>query len=148
MRFRFSLETVLRLRRSLEDNERLRLQTLLGERAQLERDISETGASRRALSERLNGSLRQELLSGAELHFALQRLTACDFQSARLNASRVTLSQQIERQQAALLRRRLDRKVLEQLREGQLGRYESETQHREQARIEELFLLRRGKRSS
>ena len=87
-------------------------------------------------------------MSAAELHFAVQRLAACDLQTARLNASLNALHQQIERQQEVLLRRRLDHKVLEQLRTGQLTRFESEQQHRAQSQIEELFLLRRERRAT
>jgi len=147
MGFRFSLETVLRLRRSQEDGERLRLQSLLSERAQLQTRISETIASRAALGDNLNGLLKNESLSGGEMQFAVQRRSACDLQVARLNASVATLSQQIERQQAVLLRRRIDRKVLEQLRTRQLSRYEAEAQRRAQSQIEELFLLRRERKS-
>jgi flagellar export protein FliJ len=143
MGFRFSLETVLRLRRSLEDGERLRLQTLLVDRAQLQTRIGETIASRAALGGKLNTSLQQQTLCGGEMQFAVQRVRACDLQSARLNASLATLAQQIEHQQAALLRRRIDRKVLEQVRERQLARYDAETQHRAQSQVEEMFLLRR-----
>ena len=142
MAFRFSLETVLRLRCSLEDNERLRLQTLLAERAHLERAIGETTSIHVALAAKLKTSLRQEEPTGGEMHFALQRLSACDLQAARLRASRDSLTQHIERQQAVLLRCRRDRKVLEQLRTGQQTRYESEQQHRAQLQVEELFLLR------
>ena len=148
MGFRFTLETVLRLRRSLEDSERLRLQSLLSERAQLQTRISETIASRAALGDNLNALLKNESLSGGEMQFAVQRRSACDLQVARLNASVATLSQQIERQQALLLRRRIDRKVLEQLRTRQLSRYEAEAQRRAQSQIEELFLLRRERKSS
>jgi len=148
MGFRFTLETVLRLRRSLEDSERMRLQSLLSERAQLQTRISETIASRAALGDNLNALLKNESLSGGEMQFAVQRRRACDLQVARLNASVATLSQQIERQQAVLLRRRIDRKVLEQLRTRQLSRYEAEAQRRAQSQIEELFLLRRERKSS
>lgn len=144
MGFRFSLESVLRIRRSLEDGERLRLQTMLVQRAQLEREISQTSASRSALGANLKASLQKELLLGSEMQFALQRLRACDLQSARLHGSVTTLTQQIERQQAELLRRRIDRKVLEQLRERQLRSYEIDTQRRTQSQVEELFLLRRA----
>jgi flagellar export protein FliJ len=148
MGFRFSLETVLRLRRSLEDNERLRLQSLLVNRAQLDRAIDETTASRTAVDENLKQSLGKGTLPGGEMHFVGQRLAACDLQSVRLNASRANLTQQIELQQVVLLRRRLDRKVLEQLRQRQLARYEADAERRTQAQIEELFLLRRERKNN
>ncbi len=145
MGFRFSLQTVLRLRRSLEDGERLRLQTLLVDRAQLQTRIGETITSRAALGAKLNTSLQQQTLSGGEMQFAGQRLRACDLQSARLNASVAAVTQQIERQQALLLRRRIDRKVLEQVRERQLTRYEADIERRTQSQVEEMFLLRRAR---
>lgn len=148
MGFRFSLETVLRLRRSLEDGERLRLQRLLFDRAQLQTRAGETTASRAALGATLKTSLQQEALSGGEMHFAMQRARACELQSERLNASLASLAQQIERQQALLLRRRLDRKVLEQVRQGQKTGYEADIQRRTQSLIEELFLFRRRWKSN
>jgi len=145
MGFRFSLETVLRLRRSLEDSERLRLQTLLAGRSQLQREIGKTTESRAAIDEKLKASLQQERLPGSEMQFAGQRLTACDLQTSRLHLSVATVTQQVERQQSLLLSRRIDRKVLEQLRERQLAHYEAEAQHRDQSQVEETFLLRRAR---
>ena len=145
MGFRFNLETLLRLRRSLEDGERLRLQTLLAGRSQLQREIGKTTESRAVIEEKLKASLQQETLSGSEMQFTGQRLTACDLQTAHLHLSVATVTQQIERQQALLLRRRIDRKVLEQLRERQLADYEAEAQHRAQSQVEEMFLLRRAR---
>ena len=144
MGFRFSLETVLRLRQSLEDSERLRLQMLLADRAELQEEIGETAASRAAVGHKLKAALQRENPPAGELHFAAQRERACGLQSARLSASLATVMQQIERQQTVLLRRRIDRKVLEQLRERQLSRYEVETRRRTQSQIEELFLLRKA----
>ena len=143
MGFRFSLETVLRLRRSLEDGERLRLQTLLAERAQLQTRISETGTSHAALITKLKASLTEQALPSGEMHFSLQRARACELQNARLNASLVPLAQHIEGQQASLVRRRIDRKVLEQVRERQRSRYEADANRRTQSQLEEIFLLRR-----
>ena len=146
MGFRFSLETVLRLRRSLEDSERLRLQTLLAGRSQLQREIRKTAEFHAAVDEKLKTSLQQQALSGSEMQFAGQRLTACDLQTARLHVSVATVTQQIERQQSLLLRRRIDRKVLENLRERQQADYEAEAQHRAQSQVEEMFLLRRARK--
>jgi flagellar export protein FliJ len=145
MGFRFSLETVLRLRRSLEDGERLRLQSLLADRAQLQTQIREISVSRATLGEKLKASLQHEPLSGSEMQFAGQRVCACDLQAARLHAAVAMVTQQIERQQSLLLRRRLDRKLLENLRERQLLSYEAETRRRAQSQLEELFLLRRAR---
>ena len=143
MAFRFSLETVLRLRRSLEDGERLRLQSLLAGRAQLQSTMNETAASRSKIGHELSQCVGRQALPAAEMQFAVQRLAACDTHSARLHASILNLSQQIERQQAMLLRRRIDRKVLEQLRAQKLETHEKEAERREQTRMEELSLLRR-----
>lgn len=146
MGFRFSLETVLRLKRSLEDAERLRLQSLLADRAQLRTRVDETIASRTALGASLVASLQREFLPGSEMQFAWQRQRACDLQSARLNSSLATVLQQIERQQALLIQRRIDRKALDQLRERQRERYEADAQRRAQSQLEELFLLRRERK--
>jgi len=145
MRFRFSLETVLRLRRSLEDSERLRLQMLLADSAQLKTEIERTAGFRAELGVKLSTSLQQHTLPVAEMQFALQRARACDLHSVRLHASLAAVAQHIERQQRALLQRRMDRKVLEQVRERQSSRFEADTQRRTQSQMEELFLLRRGR---
>jgi flagellar export protein FliJ len=143
MGFRFSLETLLRLRRSLEDDERLRLQALLAQRAQLEREVRESIESRTALNAKLQAAMHQALVSGSEMHFAGQRQRGCEAQAARLNAAAELLAQPIEQQQTVLLRRRLERRVLEQVRERQLARYQTEAERRAQVQLEEQFLLRR-----
>ncbi len=145
MAFRFPLETVLRLRRSLEDGERLRLQTLLSRRAQLQSEVGEVIEARATLDAKLKAAMQQGRLSGGEMQFAGQRLCACQIHTARLNAAAATLKEQIERQQSVLLQRRVERKVLEQVREQRLARYEAEAQRRGQAQVEEMFLLRRAR---
>jgi len=144
MGFRFSLETVLRLRRGLEDSERLRLQELHFQRAQLERQLAATVSSQTALSAALQAAMaKQAPLCGGEIGFSDQRLRACQQQAERLRNAAACLDQRVIRQQAVLLERRTQRQVLEQLRGQQWSQYERETQRRAQAQIEELFLLRR-----
>ena len=145
MAFRFGLETVLRLRRSLEDEERLRLQTLLARRAGLESEARATREVRAALNAALKATMQESSLLGGELQFAAQRMLACEIRAAYLAESAATLGTQIERQQSALLQRRVERKTLEQLRDRQRIHYEVEVERHWQAQIEELFLLRRAR---
>ena len=143
MSFRFSLETVLRLRRNLEDRERLQLQALLARRARLEEDARLTIQAHSALGAACEEALAKNRLAGGELQFVFQRLRACEAQATRLARLAVALGEDIKRQQSVLRQRRVERKVLEQVRERQRARYEMEAQRRSQAKLEELFLLRR-----
>lgn len=144
MSFRFSLQTVLRLRRNLEDREWLQLQTLLARQARLEEDARLTGQAHADLNSAINSALGHSPLSGSELQFASQRLHACEAQAKRLATTAVALREAIGRQQSVLLERRVERKTLEQVRDRQQARYEMEAQRRSQAGLEELFLLRRA----
>jgi len=145
MGFRFSLETVLRLRRSLEDRERLRLQMLLARKTQLEYEAAITRQAGRQLRENVVQELEQGPLPAIEAQFVRQRSGACEIAAARIRQAKVTLEQQIDRQRAAYVERSIGRKVIERLRERQAERYQSQAERRAQAQMEELALLRRGR---
>jgi flagellar export protein FliJ len=143
MGFHFTLETVLRLRRSLEDRERLRLQSLHFQRTELELQIDAAALVQKRLRAGLNSDMNKAAICGAELQFTIQRVRACESRAGRLRALTAGLDQQIAKQQVLVLERRRQRRVLEQLRDQQWSRYQSDTEHRAQAQIDELFLLRR-----
>ena len=143
MAFRFSLGIVLRLRRSLEDAERLRLQKLQAERVLLDEQLSDIDSTRTTIISHLQSAMRdQPALPGSELQFATQRLWACDLQRERLSLARARLQEQIIRQQEAVLQRRRERQLLEQVRDQQRSLYKRGASRQAQAQIEELFLLR------
>ena len=145
MAFRFSLETVLRLRRSLEEAERLRLQRLHVDRRHLDELTSETSKAQGAITAALYSAIGKEApLLGAELRFAAQRLHACILERERLVSAAAILEHQIARQQNVLLQRQVQRKVMDELREQQRSLYERNTNRRAQTAIEEILLLRRA----
>ena len=75
MGFRFSLETVLRLRRTLEEVERGRLQKLLGDRASLERQLCDTRSTQEAIAAAVQSLIQQRpTVPGSELRFAAQHI--------------------------------------------------------------------------
>ena len=145
MAFRFSLESVLRLRRSFEDLEQLRLQKLQGERALLGQQLSTVAAVELAVDVKMRSAMSGPAwLPGSEIQFAMQRLRACRLEQERLSKVIANMESQIAQQQIVFLQCRVQRKVLDQLCERQRSAYVSEAERRMSARSEELFLLRRG----
>lgn len=142
MAFRFSLETVLRLRRSLEERERLRLATLLARRSELELEVGRAEELRTGLKAKLQLVMSETSLPAGEMQLVEQRTRGCELHARRLRAALATLAQEIARQTAAYVEQRRDREVLENVRQQQQRRYETEAQRRSQARLEELVLLR------
>jgi flagellar FliJ protein len=144
MAFRFSLETVLRLRRSQEDWERLRLQALFAQRAMLESQMQVAEETRTSLKAHELPSPRASPIPAAELQFVTVRRRACELESQRLRQTLVKLEQQIAAQTVVFVAASRARKVLEKLRERKLSRYQAEAQRKEQARVEEVALLMRA----
>jgi flagellar export protein FliJ len=142
MAFRYTLQSLLRLRQGLERQEEQRLFAIAALvarlRAELEAfDISRLDERRAFLQEMLNG------LPGAVMQFASQCEAASQQSRAKLLAqladAELRRLEQLRVYQAA----RQKREVLEGLRERQEGIYDREMAHREQERSDENFLVQR-----
>ena len=143
MSFRFSLEAVLRYRQSLEDAALRHLQMLILQRAQLNQEVRQIQLARRQSREAVWEAMQQSPHSGAELQLvelANQSLaSSVDQVQKRLAGLEKTIAQQTGHYQTE----RQKREMLSSLRERRLRDYQSELQHREQHRLDELRLLKR-----
>jgi flagellar export protein FliJ len=141
MAFRYTLQSVLRLRQSLERQEEQRLFAIAAVVARLRAELEEFERMRVE-------SRRRELLQmregapGATLRFAAE----CD--AAAIDVCRKLQAQlaEAERQRLEQVRvyqsARQKREILEGLRERQKAVYDREAAHQEQGRSDEAFLIR------
>lgn len=142
MAFRFSLQTILRLRESYERLERMRLLALTAAMGQLKLEIhaldEESAEAQKRMREKLSGGL-----SGAEMQFE----TACE----KLRAEhRTALEEKLRaaekmhaKQQTAYRLARQKRRILENLRERRLDEYKREQARREQQQLDEIHSIHR-----
>jgi len=145
MAYRFPLVTLLRFRENLEHRSWLELQAANQQvqRAevsisQLERERVEWRTGR--LSALDIGVKAAELEVWGESYYQRKRL---EFERCRLTAK-----QQAAAKLAEFYRARQKRQVLENLYLRGKNAYDTERARREQARVDELFLLRRGRIAS
>jgi flagellar export protein FliJ len=143
MPFHFTYQVLLRLRLSLERREQLRLevvaQEIVRERQQLEALDQEHAAAGRLLAQAMvNGA------TGAELQFEATCAAARTHRRETIQQRLSELGRLRQAQQAALLRARQDREILESLRCRQLEAYRTMQIRREQQSLDEQFLLGRN----
>ena len=141
MPFRFSLETVLRVRKSFERLEHLRLVALGAIVAHVRRELESHDR------ESANASLQSQrgLLAGAvaaELQFETVRRAIRMQQRVILESNLLELDRRYRKQQLVLLGAQRKREILENLRSRKLAAYQREQARREQQQIDELFLAR------
>jgi len=145
MAFHFTLAAVLRYRQSLEEREELRLHGLLVRRATLLRELEQSRDARLQLQTAIHRTLQQAATAAAEIQFAAAQLHGLERQLALLESRLRTLASEIAQQTARYRQERQKREVLESLREVQWREYRIRQQRREQAMLDELHLLRRGR---
>jgi len=143
MAFRFTLQSVLRLRRSRENQEERKLLAIASAagrvRTEIERleEISMDNYRRR----------NDELTSGAAIGAMLQFDAMCDERRRTLQFERRKMLAELEHkraQQAAEYRKaRQQREIMEGLRDHQKAKFDREFQKREQERADEIFLIRK-----
>jgi flagellar export protein FliJ len=145
MAFRFSLETVLRLRQNLERQEELLLYKANQDVLVLKHQIDELDAGMAGNAHRQSVQL-QAGVSAAELHFDL----LCH---ATLLHWRDDLEKRFSKAQSArdsraesFRRARRQREAIETLRNHQLQLYRQQEARQDQRRADDLFLLRRSYR--
>lgn len=141
MPFRFSLETVLRVRKSFERLEHLRLLAIAAIVAHLRRELEAHDR------ESANSSQQSQrgLLAGAvaaELQFETVRRTIRLQQRLILENHLLELGRRYRKQQLVLLAAQKKREILENLRSRKLATYHREQARREQQQTDELFLAR------
>jgi len=145
MAFRFSLETVLRLRETLEHTESLILERRYSELARAQGMLWEAEQNIIYSRETKNEELARGM-TAIQLQLAIE-------EESRLQQQRDTLlrklqeAQNLLREQLAAYRKaRQKRDVLEELRKRNFESYRREQEKREQRERDETFLLRRKSR--
>ena len=143
MAFRFSLQPVLRLRASHERLERLRFLAIIARVVRTRQEIAdcekENASLRRTFQRQLRGGI-----TAAEIHFERvcerRRAEHTEHLSARLAELERLQAKQRLVYQAALQKR----DILENLRQRKWRPYRLDQARREQQRLDELFVIRRG----
>jgi flagellar export protein FliJ len=143
MAFHFTLEAVLRFRQSLEDRELLRLQSLLARRMALVNEREQLQQATLNLQQETNLALQQQPTPAVEIHFAMARLHALEQRQQIIEEQLHQLQSGIAEQRSLFRQQRHSREVLETLRDTQWRDYRLVQQRREQARLDEMHLLRR-----
>jgi flagellar export protein FliJ len=141
MAFRFSLETVLRIRKSFVRLEHLRLLALAAVVEHVRRELE----SHDRESEKAVQNAQRDLLIGsvaAELQFESVRRAIRLQQRLAFENRLVELGHLHRKQQLILLAAQKKRDILENLRSRKLAAYHREQVRREQQRIDELFVAR------
>ena len=145
MAFHFTLAVVLRYRKSLEEREELLLQELLASRGGLLRQLQQNRDAFSRLQEAMQHGLQQEPTPAVEVQFSLARLGSIQRRQESLQLQLSELEVRIAEQTERYRRQRRNREVLESLRDRQLDDYRIEQKRREQASLDELYLLRRSR---
>lgn len=143
MAFRFSLDTLLRLRLSLERKEELILQrinmALMQTRQELEQLRQERQAAWGEAHLRLSGAV-----PASELHFELARDQAAQTRVDQLRQRIAQLEAARQEQQRAYQKARQEREILENLRDRKREQFDMELNRAEQQRIDDMQLLLRA----
>jgi flagellar export protein FliJ len=141
MAFRFSLESILQLRRSQEQLERLKLEAIIWEqrqmRARLEGVIERSVESRHRFQQELAAGL-----TGSELQFQAMRQENTAAVRASLQDHLLELERSRLDQLLVFHKFRQRREILEKLRLRKLEVYAREQSRREQQELDDLFLMR------
>ena len=140
MAFRFTLQSVLRLRESQERLERMRLLAAVAAVVQVKEEIEALEKESREAKQRLRENLFAGL-SGAEMHFE----TMCEWLRREhrkvLDAKLKEAEAKYAKQQAAFRVARQKRRILENLRERRRAEYLRKQARREQQRLDEAFSM-------
>lgn len=145
MPFHFPLEAVLRYRQSLADREQLRLESLLSTRTALLHELEQVRETCLKLKRAAQSSLAHSPTAAVELQFSMTRVGAVARHEEKVRLRLLKLQNEIAEQTARYRRERQKREVLESLRASQLEDYRTKQQRRQQAALDELHLLRRGR---
>jgi flagellar export protein FliJ len=121
------------------------LEGLVARRAAIQQQLEQARDCLRRLQTMMQATLEQAA-SAAEIQFAVAQQKAMDEKQRLLRADLQRLAAEIAEQSQRYRTARRQREVLEALRASQLRVYQGRERRREQARQDELFLLRRGRR--
>jgi flagellar export protein FliJ len=143
MAFRFSLQSVLRLRRSIENQEEKKLMAIAAAAARVRAELQklEEAAILQA------GNQIEELSSGAALGATLRFRAECGVRRRILQDQWLKKLQELEQKRTeqtnVFLRARQKREILEGLRDRRKAEWELEITQREQELMDEAYLIRK-----
>jgi flagellar export protein FliJ len=142
MSFHFPLAAVLRYRESMEQRERLALERLQQEIARAEVTMRQIGEVRSTATQALLADLARGIRA-AEVQAAYEHQYTLEQQQQALQTLSQELKKKWRQQLASYELARRNRETMENLRQKQLDAYSREQAKREQAVIDDLFLMRR-----
>ena len=134
----------MRFRQSLEESERLRLQGLLARRVAMLQELEQARQTSSNLQEETKRAMLQQPTPAIEIHFVAARLKGLECWQQLMREELLKLEAAIAEQRLRFEQERRQREVLEALRDAQLGNYRLMQRRLEQARLDEMHLLRRG----
>lgn len=141
MAFRFSLQTLLNLRRSLEKQEERLLQALNRELALLRQGIESLGreeiSSRKERNRRLFGGL-----TGSDLRLVLVEENLQLQRRSQFEEREQVLQTEQRQQQSTYRGARQKRELLDHLRQRRVVAFQREQEKRHQQAVDEAFLFR------
>lgn len=141
MAFRYSLQTVLRLRASLEKQAEQRLQAAVATVAKLRNQLQALDETHGVETKRRQNALTSGAL-GSELQFYLLADTALLQHRVALQAKLLEAEHKRVQQVALYQAARQKREILQALRDRAEAAYKLKTDRREQQQIDESFLMR------
>lgn len=143
MAFRFSLQSVLRLRRSIENQEEKKLMAIAAAAARVRAELQKLKDAAVVQA----GIQIEELNSGAALGAMLRFRAECGVRRRMLQDEwlkrLLELEQQRSEQTNVFLRARQRREILEGLRDHQKAAWKLEITQREQELMDEAYLIRK-----
>jgi flagellar export protein FliJ len=141
MAFRFSLETLLRLRISQERAERMKLKAVISEQSLARTRLQEISEGSAFLYRDFQERLRSGM-AGAELQLEIEREANVKSACKDLGARIAEIEQRRVTQLQSFRQARRNRESIENLRLRQLELYRVEQGRREQRDLDDLFLMR------
>jgi flagellar export protein FliJ len=142
MPFRFPLQSLLRFRQSVERHEQTQLEIANLKVADMRGKIESLDQSRDLRNESQRHGLKAGL-TGAELQFDLLCRHALASYRSDLNKKLAHLEKRRDEQYEVFRSARLQREILESVRDGQLREYRAQKIRRNQRSIDDLILMRR-----
>lgn len=142
MSFRFTLQTVLRLRQIAEEREERAMEQILRKMAQQRQELTDLAASRRQLIEQGETMLRAKI-SAAELLLLRGQIRALEDREANGRKHLSHLEQQRQEHKKVYEAAHRNRELLSRMREQQMEQFKRVQVRKEQMQMDDIFSCRR-----
>jgi flagellar FliJ protein len=141
-RFRFPLDSLLRLRELNMEREDEKLAVLFAEKKRLEQELESLRSDRASAGAAL---ARQHELASCDLRATASYIVGLNSRITILAEQVKHLSEDIRRQQQQCLEARRDHKIVEKLKERRLGEWSQEAARQQESLASEAFLAKHGR---